>query len=218
MKSLTLEGVERKDTGSKFAKEIRRNNMVPCNLYGGEDNIIFQAAYNDFQKLVYTNEFFTITVKVNGKEYNTIIKNIQFDPVTDQILHVDFLELIPNKTIITEIPIRLIGNAIGVKNGGILRHKVRKLRVKSLPRNLVEHIDVDIEDLTFGKSIKVEELEVGELEVLTPLNIPVVTVAAPRKAEEVAEEVEGEEGEEGEGSEEGKTEEASTEKPAETEG
>lgn len=233
MLSYTLEGTERKSFRTKQTKELRRKELVPCNLYGGDDHVHFYAPYGDFIKLVYNPEFFTVKVKVNDKEYNTIIKDIQFHPVTDAILHIDFLELVPSKKIIADIPVHLIGGVpVGVKDGGVLRHKVRKLHVKTLPKYLVDKIEVNVENLEKGESIKVEDLDLEGMEVLTSHYIPVATVAVPRALElpelEV-EEAEGEEGEEGEGAEaaeggeakeggEGEEEKAEAEKSQEGEG
>lgn len=193
MISLTLEGTQRKDNGTKFARQLRRDGFIPCNLYGGSENILFQAPYSAFKNLIYNPNFFTVKVTIEGKEYNTIIKDVQFHPVTDKILHVDFLELVPEKKIVTEIPVHLTGLPIGVKiGGGKLRQKVRKLKVKSLAKHLIEHIEVNVEDLQLGKSIKVEELNIENMEVLTSPYIPVATVAVPRAV--VATEAEGDAG------------------------
>lgn len=204
MQSLTLEGTERKDFRTKRAKELRRQDLVLCNLYGGEDHIHFYAPYKDFLKLVYNPDFFKVKVIVNGKEYDTIIKHVQFHPVTDKILHIDFLELIPSKKIIADIPVHLIGGVpVGVRDGGKLRHKVRKLKVKTIPKYLVDNIEVNVENLAKGQSIKVEDLDLEGMEVLTSPYIPIATVAIPR-AVALPEDVlpaEATEGEEGEGAE-----------------
>ena len=121
-----------------------------------------------------------MNVEVGGKSVNTIIKEIQFHPVSDRIVHIDFLELVPGKKIFAEIPVELVGQAEGVKAGGKLVHKVRKVKVKVDPEHLVDKITVNVESLKLGKSIKIKEIEAGELEILTSGNIPLATVDIPR--------------------------------------
>lgn len=180
MKSLQLEGTLRTDTGKTAANQLRKNEEVPCNLYGGADNITFSAPLSAFNHLVYNPDFFTVEVIVDGKSYNTIIKEIQFHPVSDRILHVDFLELVPGKPVIAEIPVALVGLAMGVRNGGKLMQKLRKLKVKATPEALVEKIEINVEKLRLGKSIKVREVSVDGLEILNPGPVPVASVEIPR--------------------------------------
>ena len=180
MKSLTLQGTKRTDVGKKDANRLRREGNVVCNLYGGTDSLSFYAPYLAFQHIVYSPDFFTVNVEVGGKSVNTIIKEIQFHPVSDRIVHIDFLELVPGKKIFAEIPVELVGQAEGVKAGGKLVQKVRKVKVKVDPEHLVDKITVNVESLKLGKSIKIKEIEAGELEILTSGNIPLATVDIPR--------------------------------------
>lgn len=180
MKSLKLEGTLRTDTGKTAANQLRKNEEVPCNLYGGADNITFSAPLSAFNHLVYNPDFFTVEVVVDGKSYNTIIKEIQFHPVSDRILHVDFLELVPGKAVVSEIPVSLVGLAMGVRNGGKLMQKLRTLKVKATPENLVEKIEINVEKLRLGKSIKVRDVKVEGMEVLNPGPVPVASVEIPR--------------------------------------
>src|SRR5688572_20184349 len=115
MKSLTLEGTERKDFGGKQAQQLRREGMIPCVLYGGSETVHFYAPYNAFRYIVFNPDFFTIQIAVNGKQYNTILKEVQFHVITDKVTHLDFLELSPEKKVTADIPVKLIGQAPGVK-------------------------------------------------------------------------------------------------------
>lgn len=215
MTSLQLEGTKRTDTGKAAAKQLRDNDQVLCNLYGGEDNVSFSAPLNAFNALVYSPDFFTVEVTVDGKTYNTIIKEIQFHPVTDRIQHVDFLELVPGKPVIANIPIALKGLAMGVRNGGKLVQKMRTLKVKATPDKLVEKIELNVEKLRLGKSLKVKDIIADGLEVMVSASIPVASVEIPRAlrgggaGSEEDEDEEGETAEAGEGAE--ATEEAAAE-------
>lgn len=180
MTSLQLEGTKRTDTGKAVAKQLRDNGEVLCNLYGGNENISFSAPYNAFTSLIYNPNFFAVDVTVNGKTYKTIIKEIQFHPVNDRIQHVDFLELVPGKMVIADIPIELQGLAAGVKNGGKLVQKMRTIKVKATPENLVEKIALNVEKLKLGKSLKVRDINPGGLEIMASMSIPVASVEIPR--------------------------------------
>lgn len=180
MKSLTLEGTKRTDLGKKESNKLRREGNIPCNLYGGSENVSFYAPYNAFQHIVYNPDFFTVKISVDGKEHNTIIKEIQFHPVSDRITHIDFLELVNGKVITADIPVELTGLAEGVKAGGKLVQKIRKVKVKVTPEHLVEKIQLNVEDLKLGKSIKVKDIPADNMEILNAPSIPVATVDIPR--------------------------------------
>lgn len=185
MKSLTLEATERKGFGSKQAAQLRREGMIPCVLYGGSETVHFYAPYNSFRQIVFNPEFFTIQITVNGKQYNTILREVQFHPVTDKVMHLDFLELSPEKKVTAEIPVKLVGQAAGVKAGGILDQKMKRLKVKALPKDLVEHIEIDVAALELGKSIRVSEVKLANIEILNPDYMPVAATYIPRVVEEV---------------------------------
>ncbi len=213
MKPITLEGKIRKDTGSKNAKQLRNDGMIPCELYGGKENIHFSGPVLAFRDLIYTDKFRLVKLTVDGNTYDAFVKSVQFHPVTDRILHIDFQELQPGKIITTEIPIKLTGMAAGVRDGGSVIQKTRKLRVKTLPENLVEQFEVDITELEMGKSINISEVSFEGIEVLDLPATPIARIPVPRAAivDEVEEVLEGEEGAEGaEGAEGGEGE-----KPAE---
>ncbi len=184
MKSLTLEGAERTEIGGKHARQYRRDGFVPCVIYGRGETVHFHAPYNAFQKIVYNPEFFTVTITVNGKEYSTILKEIQFHPVTDKISHIDFLELDPAKKVTAEVPLKLIGQAAGVKAGGKLDQKMRKLKIRALPKDLIEHVEINVENLELGKSIKVEEVKIPNVEILNIGYLPIAATYIPRVVEE----------------------------------
>lgn len=200
MKSLKLEGTLRTETGKTAAGKLRAEEKVLCNLYGGGHNIEFTVDYGAFNPMVHSPEFFTVDLEIDGKNYPAIIKDVQYHPVTDQILHVDFLELVPDKAVTAEIPLSLVGLAMGVRNGGKLMQKMRRLRVKAVPANLVEKIELNVEKLRLGKSIKVREISVDGIEILNPAANPVASVEIPRAlrgGDMDEEEEEGEEGSEG---------------------
>lgn len=184
MKSLTLEGTVRTERGTTLANRMRRGGSIPCVIYGGSETVHFSAPYNAFQKIVYNPDFFTVKITVNGKEYTTLVKDVQFHPVTDKITHIDFLELAPDKKVTAEIPLRLHGQAAGVKAGGILDQKMRKLKVKALAKDLVEHVDINVETLELGKSIKVSDIKIANVEILNASYLPIAATYIPRVVEE----------------------------------
>ena len=218
MKSISIEGELRKDVGTSASKALRKASQVPCVLYGGEKNVNFSANLKQFKKLVYTPEFYKVTIKVGSDQYEAIMKDIQFHPTTEDIVHIDFQEL-SGKAVITEIPTKLTGLAQGVKDGGRQIHKLRKLKVKVLPKDLMEHIELDVSELTLGTSIAVKDLDIPEYEFLNTPGAPIVTVEVQREMKEdreaaaeaeelAAEEAEALEGEEGEAPAEGEEGEA----------
>lgn len=184
MKSLTLEGTERKQFGSKHAAQFRRDEFIPCVLYGGTETVHFYAPYNAFHKIVYNPDFFTVKVTVHGKEYTTLVREVQTHPVTDRITHIDFLELAPGKKVTAEIPLKLTGQAAGVKAGGVLDQKLRKLKVRAMVNDLVEHVEISVANLELGKSIKVSDIKIPNVEILNLPYFPVASVYIPRVIEE----------------------------------
>ncbi|GIV33878.1 MAG: 50S ribosomal protein L25 [Chitinophagales bacterium] len=183
MKSLTLEGTLREETGTRKARKYRREGFVPCAIYGRGETLHFYAPYNAFQKIIYTPEFFTVTVKIGAKEYNTILREAQFHPVTDRLLHADFLELEQTRKVTTEVPVKLVGQPAGVKAGGKLDQKMRKLKIRALPQHLLEYIEVNVEPLEVGKSIRVQDIKMPNIEILNAGYLPVATVYATRTAD-----------------------------------
>ena len=147
MKSITIEGKVRENLGKKASKEIRKQGEIPCNVYGAGENISFSAPSKSFRSLVYTPDFHTAEIKIGDKSFECIIKEIQFEPVTDAIIHIDFLQLVPSKKIVVEIPIRLTGTPVGIKTGGKLIQRLKKLKVKTTPEKLSKAIEVNCENL-----------------------------------------------------------------------
>ncbi len=180
MKTITIEGTLRKEFGKAAARELKKTGDVPCVIYGGKENISFSAPARVFKDLIYTSEFKTANIKVDGKEFVCVYKELQFDPVNDKLKHIDFIELVPGKKLTLEIPIKLAGTPKGVVEGGKLFQKVRKLKVLIPADKLVGQFDVDVTHLALGKSIRVAELKLDNVEVITAPNIPIASVFVPR--------------------------------------
>jgi len=199
MKSITIKGSERESVGKKATKALRNAGKVPCVVYGGEKPLHFSANELSFKKLVYTPNAHTVVVELeNGDKVDAVMQDIQFHPVTDKIIHIDFYQLFKDKEVTMNIPVRLQGNSPGVKNGGRLLFRKRKLTIKALPDNLPDFFDVDISKLKIGDNISVETLLNDDFSVLHPDSTVVVQVKTAREVIEVEEEEEeGEEGVEG---------------------
>ncbi len=196
MKSITINGSKRESVGKKATKALRNAGQVPCVLYGGDKPVHFSAAELAFSKLVYTpNAHTAVIVLDNGETLNAVLQDIQFHPVTDKILHIDFYQLFEDKEIAMDIPVTIVGNSPGVKSGGNLRRNRRKLRVKALPMNLPDFIEADISGLKIGSKLYVTELENEAFSFLHSDNTVVCQVKRSRVA--IVDEIEGEEGEEG---------------------
>ena len=197
MKSITINGSKRESVGKSSSRALRNAGQIPCVLYGGDGPIHFSAPELAFSKLVYTANAYTVVIALNDNEsYSAVLQDIQFHPVSDKILHVDFYQLFDDKQIAMDIPVRLIGNAIGVKLGGNLQRNKRKLRIKALPTNLPDYIEIDISELNIGDRVYITELKNENYEFLHPDNTVVCQVRRARAALVV--ETEDEEGEEGE--------------------
>jgi large subunit ribosomal protein L25 len=192
MKSITINGSQRESVGKKATKALRNAGQVPCVLYGGDKPVHFSAPELAFSKLVYTPNAHTVVIELNnGETLNAVLQDIQFHPVTDRILHVDFYQLFEDKEIALNIPVNLVGNSRGVKNGGVLRRNNRKLRVKALPANLPDFIEIDITPLKIGGKVYVGDLPADDYKFLHPDNTVVCQVRTSRTA--VADEDEDEE-------------------------
>ncbi|MDG1714263.1 50S ribosomal protein L25/general stress protein Ctc [Lacinutrix sp.] len=203
MKSITINGSQRESVGSKATKALRNAGQVPCVLYGGDKSVHFSAAELAFSKLVYTPNAHTVVIELEGGEtYNAILQDIQFHPVTDRILHVDFYQVFENKEITMDIPVNYIGNPRGVRNGGVLRKNKRSLRVKALPGNLPDYIDANIEDLKIGNKLYITKLATDDYTFMHPDNTVVCLVRRSRAAVVVDDEDDEAEGEEGDTPEE----------------
>ena len=184
MKVFSLRGTLRNDLGKKAAKAIRKENVVPAVVYGGDDKKAIHINVNaaDVRKLVYTPEIFLVDLTVDGTPYKAILKDLQFHPVTDQLLHIDFLQVFESKPIVIEVPVVLDGLAEGVKAGGKLSLDVRKLKVRALYKDVPEKLHVDVSDLALGKSVQVGSLHFEGLELLNAKNAVVARVQLTRAA------------------------------------
>lgn len=199
MKSITINGSQREGVGKKATKALRNAGQVPCVLYGGDQNVHFSAPELAFSKLVYTPNAHTVVIAIeNGETYDAVLQDIQFHPVTDRILHVDFYRLFQDKEIAMDIPVHIIGTSKGVLNGGILRRNRRKLRIKALPSNLPDFLEADITSLKIGGKLYVTALEGEDYTILHSDNTVVVQIKTARTAVvDSDDEEEGEEGAEG---------------------
>jgi len=180
MKSIAISGSPRENVGKRDAKELRYEGLVPAVLYGGKTQTHFAVSAADLKPVVYTPVVHFIDITVAGVKSTAIIQDIQFHPLTEQILHVDFLELDEKKPIAIEIPIRLIGTSPGVKMGGKLVQKLRKLRIKALPKDHLDNIDVSIESLEVGKSVRVGDLKFDNLTITNAKEDTIVSVTTSR--------------------------------------
>lgn len=209
MKSITINGSTRKVLGKKSTKELRKQEMVPCVLYGEGEPVHFSAKELDFSKLVYTPNAHTVKIVLEKKELDAILQDIQFHPLSDKILHVDFYQLSENKEVSMEIPVKIEGSAPGVLiSGGVLILNQRKLKVKALPKNLPDFITADISKLELGDKLYSSELKDEKYEFLHPDNTVVCQVKVARTSLKEIEETEAEVSEE--------TAEGSTEEKKET--
>lgn len=211
MRTIEINAQPRKKTGKSETKKLRNEGNVPCVMYGGEETLHFYSQENDFNELVYTPNVYIITVNINGEKHKAVLKDIQFHPVTDKISHIDFIEVFEDKPVTVIVPVSLTGDSVGLKAGGKLRLKRRRLTIKGKIDALPDKLDIDITDLDVGQTIKVSELSYDGIEILDPPRAMVVAVISSRLAmkgmeipETVEEEAEGEtEGEEAaEGAEE----------------
>lgn len=188
MKSITIEGQLRTGFGKSATRQLRSQGLVPGVIYGGEKEINFTAPAPAFKNLVYTPSFQLAEVTVEGKTYKTILKDLQFDKVDDSLIHIDLLELVEDKKVIADIPLKFVGVSPGVKDGGKLVIKMKSLKVKTYPKYLKEHIEVNIENLLLNENIRVEEVQSEHYEILNSPRIPIASVTMTRqlKQEEAA--------------------------------
>ena len=188
MKTFELKGSSRADLGKKSAKALRSGEQIPAVIYGGEQTEAkhFVVSQNDVRKLIYTPEIFLVELSIDGEKTKAILKDIQFHPVTDSILHLDFLHVFEEKPIVIDVPVLLEGLAEGVKAGGKLSLDSRKLKVRALYKNVPEQLKVNISHLALGKSIQVGELSFDNLELLNAKNAVVCRVQLTRAARGLA--------------------------------
>ena len=193
MKTIDIKGTARTCGGKKLAKQLRKQGMVPCNLYGelkGENGLpqayAFSVSEAELRKLIYTPEIYTVNLDIDGKVCKAVMRELQFHPVKDNVLHIDFYQITDEKPIVMEVPIRLNGLAEGVKAGGKLAASVRKLKVKAVHTAIPERLDIDVTNLQLGKTIKVGELSFEGLELVTSPSVVVCQVKMTRNARSAA--------------------------------
>jgi large subunit ribosomal protein L25 len=181
MKTITIEGQLRSDLGKKATRQLRSEEQVPCVIYGGADTISFSAPAKAFKDLVYTPDFQLAEIKVGGKTYKCILKDMQFDVVTDALAHIDFMELVEDKKVVATLPLKMVGQSVGVKAGGKLVVKMKALKVKTLPKYLRENIEVNIDNLDLNQNIRVEDVKDENFEILNSPRIPIASVVMTRQ-------------------------------------
>ncbi|SHK12193.1 50S ribosomal protein L25/general stress protein Ctc [Epilithonimonas mollis] len=182
MKSITIQGTKRESVGKKSTKALRDAELVPCVVYGGQEPLNFSTEEKSFKDLVYTPEAHTVSIEVDGQTIPAVLQDIQFHPITDRILHVDFYQLSEDKPVIMEVPVKIVGRAKGVVAGGALRQSFRKLKVKAIPANLPDEIVVDVTPLRIGNKFYVEALKNDSYTFMHPDNAVIAAVKMSRNA------------------------------------
>ena len=189
MKEITVSGQKRTDLGKKASKALRKQGMVPCNIYGEKKDengkpvaLAFASPMSELRKLVYTPHIYVVNLNIDGESHPAILKELQFHPVTDALLHVDFYEVNDEKPITIGVPVKLNGLAQGVRDGGPMNLSIRKIDVTAPYQNIPEHLDIDVTSLRLGKSIKVGDLSFEGLELSTPKEVVVCSVKMTRQA------------------------------------
>ena len=189
MNTIAISGSKRENVGKRDAKELRYQGKVPAVLYGGKEQTHFAVVASDLKPLIYSADVHFVEIDVDGVKTKAIVQDAQFHPLNEQILHVDFFQLDEKKPLVMQIPVKLTGTSPGVKMGGKLVHKLRKLRVKALPADMPQYVEVSIEPLEVGKSVRVRDLKFDNFEITnTPEDtiVSVTTSRALRQAEQEA--------------------------------
>lgn len=198
MRSVSIEGKSREELGTKNAKQLRREGMVPCVIYGAGENIHFYTDSRNFKEILYTAEALLCVINIDGKEYKTVVRDSQFHPVTSTVEHVDFFQITDGKPFEVVVPINLVGNARGVRNGGKLKSSLRKVKVLGTEENMPGVIDLNVEELRIGQSMRVSDLNTEGYEIIGDPGRTLVAVKTSRNA---VNDDEDEDGGEGEGTE-----------------
>ena len=187
MKTFELSGNARTMTGKKASAELRKQNLIPCNLYGLGENTMFTVKNDDVRKLIYTPDTMVVELTIEGKKHNAVVKELQFHPISEDVLHIDFLEVNEKKPVTVEIPVQLTGHAEGVKAGGKLSLDMRKLKVNGIYTQIPERIVVDVTTLGLGKRIAVGDIQMEGLRFMNPKDACVAQVKATRASAAAAE-------------------------------
>ncbi len=191
MKTIEIKGSFRTEFGKKSTKLIRKSSNVPCVIYGKEKNIHFQAPELSFKNLIYTPEAHLVSLDIDNEPHMAVLHDVQFHPVSDKILHIDFVEVFNHKPVVINIPVRVTGDSIGVIAGGKLGIKKRSLRVKGLPDDLPEHLTIDITNMKIHDTVKVSDLSYDKIELLDPKKMLVLAISTSRVAQKSETETEG---------------------------
>jgi large subunit ribosomal protein L25 len=189
MKTIEIKGSFRNEVGKKSTREIRKTGNVPCIIYGKENNINFSTQESSFKNLVYTHEAHLVNLDIEGKIFNAVLHDMQFHPVTDKILHADFVQVFDNKPVTMDVPVVITGDSVGVKAGGKLSIKKRTLKIKALAADLPDHLEVDVTDLKIHHSVKVGDIAFEKIELLDPKIATIVTVSTSRVVMKTEEEL-----------------------------
>jgi large subunit ribosomal protein L25 len=181
MKTITIEGQIRTEFGKAATRQLRSEEKVPGVIYGGAKEINFSAPATAFKSIVYTPDFMLAEITVDGTPYKCVLKDLQFDKVSDRLIHVDFLELVGDKKVTVTIPLKFTGVPAGVKEGGKLALKMKTLKVKTIPEHLLENIEVDLTELKLNENIRVQDVKAANMEILNSPRIPIASVAMTRQ-------------------------------------
>ena len=187
MKTIEIKASLRKDIGKKSSKLLRREENVPCVIYGKDGNVHFYAHENSFKSLIYTHKAHLVQIDLDGKAYKAVLKDIQFHPVSDKILHIDFIQIFDDKPVVINIPITVQGDSVGVIAGGKLSIKKRNIKVKGFAEDLPEFLPIDITDLKIHQSVKIGDLSFDKLELIDPKIATVLSIATSRVAQKADE-------------------------------
>ncbi len=182
MESIALKASLRKEIGKKSSKTIRAQEAIPCVLYGGKENVNFFVTESDVRGLIYTPMVYIVNLDIEGKKHDAIIKDMQFHPVTDKLLHADFYEISDKKPVTVDIPVKLVGSSVGVREGGKLVLERRKIQVKGLAKDIPAEIVIDVTALSVGKAVRADEIEAKKFEVMLDKDAPIVSVRTTRAA------------------------------------
>ena len=193
MREISINGQVREGLGKKASKMLRKEGLIPCNLYGEKKDanglpeaLAFSVPFSELRKVVYTPHIYVVNININGTNHVAIMRELQFHPVTDALLHADFYEINDTKDITIGIPVKLNGLAQGVRDGGRINLSIRKINVKAQYKNIPEVLNIDVTNLGLGKSIKVGELSFEGLELVTPAEVVVCSVKATRASRSAA--------------------------------
>ncbi len=186
MKTLELKGQVKEAVGTKVANSLRREGQVPCVIYGGEQPVQFSAPVAELKKFIFTPDVYLADIEIGGKKLKGIIKDTQFHPVTDDLLHVDFVEVSDNKKVRVQIPVQVVGNSVGVRAGGKLAVNVRKLTVEAFAKDLPDYVTIDVTNLNIGDKLRISEVSIDNVTFLDASNVVIAAVKVTRSSRSAA--------------------------------